>query len=270
MREITDVKEVQEVLRGLLAHFKQVCREHGLTFFLSNGSLLGAVKYEGFIPWDDDADVLMPREDYERFLQLPEAAPYRLLCRETVPGWRVPYAKLTDTRTVLREGPYDFGTEAGVSLDIFPLDRWHPHRRVARWQARYANLLKRMLVFSNAERFSTERQGVKRLLLRLLWAAGRLMGTERLNRALLALAKRQYPQGYVGCVVWCSYGTGEVLPAAVFAEQMLLSFCGEEYPVPRDYDRYLTCLYGAWRQELPPARQKSNHRIQVWWKDEER
>ena len=75
MNEITDLREIQQVELGVLRHLDQVCRENGLHFFLSNGTLLGAVKYEGFIPWDDDIDVFMPRCDYDRLMRLSGVSP---------------------------------------------------------------------------------------------------------------------------------------------------------------------------------------------------
>lgn len=88
MNEITDLREIQQVELGILRHLDQVCRENGLHFFLSNGTLLGAVKYEGFIPWDDDIDVFMPRCDYDRLMRLSgaDSGPYRLLSQERTSG----------------------------------------------------------------------------------------------------------------------------------------------------------------------------------------
>ena len=117
MEQITDIKAIQELLFGCLSHFKTICEKHRLTYYLSNGTLLGAVKYGDFIPWDDDADVLMPREDYERFMSLSDAETerYGLLCQNGKTGWKYPYAKLSDKTTVLKELEADFGAEVGIS-----------------------------------------------------------------------------------------------------------------------------------------------------------
>ena len=273
MREISDVKELQQVLLELLAWFKAFCEAHELTFFLSNGTLLGAAKYQGFVPWDDDVDIIMPRADYDRLVRMTEirGGRYRLLCCETTPGWRLPYAKLSDTRTFVQESDYDFGAEIGAFLDIFPIDRWHPNRAVAAVQAVSSEVLKRVLVFANAGSFHTERRGVKRWILFALWTAGRCMGYERLCRKILRRADRSraYPEKLVGCVVWTSHLTREIVPASVFAGGETLTFCGEAYPVPVGYAMYLDRLYGCWREDPPAARQKSNHTIRVWWKEEE-
>lgn len=272
MREMTDVSQIQQVLLGALTHFKAVCEKNGLTFFLSNGSMLGAVKYQKFIPWDDDADILMPREDYDKLLRLTDidTETYQLLCRERTPGWRIPYAKLTDKRTVLKEGEFDFGAELGVSVDIFPIDKWHPNAGRARFQARWQNVLIRLLFGANAPRFTTPKRGVQKAILYGIWLAGHAVGAQRLCRTVVRRAERfaRYPDRYMGCVVWSIYGTREVIPGEVFAAAETVRFCDDDFPVPKGYDAYLTNLYGDWRKELPPEKQKSHHVIRAWWKDE--
>ena len=83
MKEIVEIREIQEIQLGALRHLKAICERHGLTFFLSNGTLLGAVKYKKFIPWDDDIDVFMPRKDYDRLTALSDidSDVYRLFNR---------------------------------------------------------------------------------------------------------------------------------------------------------------------------------------------
>lgn len=271
MREISDVKELQQILLEMLVWFRDFCEAHGLTFFLSNGTLLGAAKYQGFVPWDDDVDIMMPRDDYDRLVQLTEidADGYRLLCREREPTWRLPYAKLSDTRTRMKEADFDFGAECGVFLDIFPIDRWHPVRSIAAVQAVSCEIWKRMLLYANAGSFHTPQRGAKRGILFALWRTGKALGPERLQQALLRRAERSraYPERYAGCVVWSSHLTNEVLPAAVFAGGKTLSFCGSDYPVPAGYPVYLEKLYGRWQSEVPEQR-GSNHMLRVWRKEE--
>lgn len=131
----TVLRQCQLVQLHLLHVFDAVCREHGLTYVLSQGSMLGAVRHNGFIPWDDDLDVAMPRKDYEKFiaiaatslpddvyLQTPKDIPYRQL----------PISKLRDAYSFYCEIRHDISMTDpnGIFIDIFPYDEvptiWHP------------------------------------------------------------------------------------------------------------------------------------------------
>ncbi len=271
MQKITEITEIQSHLADLLSHFADFCKEHNLTFFLSNGTLIGAVKYQKFVPWDDDCDVMMPRVDYDKLLTLYNNEKYRLLSVKTSKTWRMPYAKLSDRTTLLIEGGYEFGEELGISLDIFPIDRWHPKKRRASVQTFRAELYKRFLICANAPSFQTEKKGIKRFILWGIHITGKAFGWKRLQKKLCRMAEKsqKYPPTYVGCVVWCCHGTGEILPSGVFSNAVDVTFQGKTYPAPAGYDQYLTNLYGEWRNELPPEKQKSNHNIEVFKKDVE-
>ncbi|MBQ7792530.1 MAG: LicD family protein [Clostridia bacterium] len=269
MKPITQIREIQSILYDALTCFRTVCEQHGLTYFLSNGSLLGAVKYGDFIPWDDDADILMPREDYEKLTELfYEEGHYRLFCEKNSPNWRLPYSKLSDTRTKCLEQGWTFGEEIGLSLDIFPIDSWHPVKWVANCQAGYMELLKRFLICTNAEGFFTEKKGIKRFILYGIHTAANWLGHKRVKQMIQNRIQKaqKYPPRYVGCVCWCCYGKGEIIPADVFWESVPVTLRGCEFSAPKGYEAYLTGLYGDWRRELPPEEQKSNHKIEVYTK----
>ncbi len=273
MEEITNIKEVQHILFDALCYLDDFCREHGIRYYLSNGTLLGAVKYRQFIPWDDDVDVMMPRADYDRFVSMTDVscADYRLLCLEQVPQWRMPYAKLSCEKTLLREGEYFFGEEFGLSVDIFPIDNWSTHRFVAKMQALKGEICKRLLVCSIGGAFATEKKGVKRLILKTIWLAGKTIGSERILKTILNSVKKakKRPAKYVGCVSWTCHLSQEILPGDILDETAEVSFCGRRFPAFSQYELYLNRLYGNWKEELPPDRQHSNHSIRVWRKDAE-
>ena len=136
------IEEVREVQLGVLAEFDRVCRSHGLIYYVAYGTLLGAVRHGGYIPWDDDIDVMMPRSDYD---QLPDtfqsaASPHLSLCSPgTRADWPFPYAKIGDDRTELWE-PLEDPLPLAVNLDVFPIDAL-PSSRLARrvlWLLRWA------------------------------------------------------------------------------------------------------------------------------------
>ncbi len=271
MQEITQIREKQLRLTRLLEGFRRICEEKGLTFWLSNGTLLGAVKYGGFIPWDDDVDIMMPREDYDRFVALTaeDTAPWQLICREQTPGWKYPYAKLTDPETLVREGEFDLGAEYGLFLDIFPVDSWVGNYRLACLQARYCGLLCRFLYTSTSASFQTRKRGLKRGILWGIYLFSKTFGSEVFCRGILGQARRgrqQKTAPYIGSICWAPYGVREVLDRTWFDTLTQVRFEGNAYPAPGGYEQYLTRFYGDYRKDPPPEKQKSNHAMRVWIK----
>ena len=125
MRTI-ELKEMQQIELNLLLALDQVCKAHGLRFYLDGGTLLGAVCYDGFIPWDDDIDIKMPRPDYEKLLTLQSAFPsYVFLDAPRADHCEFTFLKLIDTRTVLEEPHESRIKTTGVYIDILPMDG-HP------------------------------------------------------------------------------------------------------------------------------------------------
>ncbi|MBQ8684059.1 MAG: LicD family protein [Clostridia bacterium] len=265
---ITDIKEIQAILRTGLCYFADACEKHGLRYYLANGTLLGAAKYGGFIPWDDDVDILMPREDYEALQQLEELRQGEFVLRSsaTCATWRVPFSKLTHAGTVCHETTADFGCELGVSLDIFPIDGWADRLQTANRRAALAGLWRRCMSASIEERFFSPRTGVRRCILWLIWCFSHLCGHTFFRRRIQRMAARfaDRSAAYVGCVAWACYGQAEVAPAQEFSGEKRLAFEGREHPVFAGYEAYLTRLYGDWRADLPPERQKTHHTFAVY------
>ncbi|MBO5605071.1 MAG: LicD family protein [Acidaminococcaceae bacterium] len=133
------VAGAQKIMLEILKVVHRICEEHQIRYFLDGGTLLGAIRHGGFIPWDDDMDISMPREDYERFLQLaPKYLPQDMMLQTTEiePASKFPFAKVRKNGTVLLEFEED-GTEAyhhGIYIDIFPVD-YYKHEWFLRWMS---------------------------------------------------------------------------------------------------------------------------------------
>lgn len=143
-RVTDETRQVQARLLGILQAIDSVCREHQLTYYLLCGTMLGAVRHKGFIPWDDDADVGMPREDYETLLAhadewMPKG--YEVVSGQRTEGYPYPFARVQETGSTYRmHRSYDF--VGGLPVDLFPLDgmvddgpaRRRHYRRYKRWR----------------------------------------------------------------------------------------------------------------------------------------
>lgn len=273
MKEINDINEIHNVLFDSLCYFDDFCSKNELKYFISNGTLLGAAKYRDFIPWDDDADILMPRKDYDRLMSLTDInnGKYRLLCKEQSPNWRMPYSKLSNDDTLIREEHYDFGVPIGLSVDIFPIDKWSPYLPIAKIQSFRCECLKRLLVCSIGGNFSTGKKGIKKIILWSMWHLGKMLGYSRIQKKLMRIAEKSKKRRskYAGCIVWTCHLNKEIFPAELFKETTWLYIQGKKFPAMGKYESYLSKLYGDWKAELPEEKRCSNHRIKAWWNDAE-
>lgn len=257
--------EVRQVQLGVLAEFDRLCRGHGLTYYLAYGTLLGAVRHAGFIPWDDDIDVMMPRADYDRLHDLFEtvAAPHLSLgSPQTRAGWPFAYAKIGDDRTELWEALAD-PLLLAVNVDVFPVDAVPSQPLVRALQNRVLRLLRwavELRYVDPVRALGWHRPAavaIAKPLLRLVPVSG-LVGafTRAARMGRLAGARVGVRVGsYDWTVCADALGTPGELP---FEDLRLLA--------PAAPDQVLAAIYGNYRQLPPVAEQVSEHLFTAAWR----
>ena len=261
-----DLKEIKEIELGILLHFKSFCEKNHIRYYLSNGTLLGAVKYRGFIPWDDDIDVFVPREDYDRLVRLySDSETYKLFSLERCSKFRFPFAKLCDMTTRKEEEESDSGLPQGLDIDIFPLDCTCANREETE-----AVIVKNQnniehLIWSKL-RFTKSRSIIRSAGKLLVMGLHRLYGAARICRRMIRIAQTHggAQPDYVGCLVWPIYGAREIIPAEAFSQTGTVEFENERFPAPAGYDTYLRSLYGDYEQDPPPEKQKTHHKFTAY------
>lgn len=260
MNQLT-LNEIKQTELQLLKIFNTFCRENNIRYFLSNGTLLGAVKYKGFIPWDDDVDVLVPREDYERLISsFKSNEKYQLFSFESNPDYRYPFAKLCDMSTRKIEHGMNNGVELGVDIDIFPLDLWDNDSDKAKREVKQIQNYMFCLGLTKLSKPDSINR-IKRIIKALVMAAVKMFGSKYFIRKIINVSnkKGQKESSYCGCKIWCIYGEREIIPAEVFAETVETEFEGENFPAPVGYDIYLRSLYGDYEIDPPAEKQKTHH-----------
>lgn len=256
------LKELQKIEFDMLLHIKEFCNRNNLQYFLSNGTLLGAVKYGGFIPWDDDIDIFVPRNDYEKLLnQYKDTERYKLFSTERVEGYAFPFAKLCDMTTCRVEINNNNGVDLGVDIDIFPLDKWDLK---AEKQAK--EQINRMLMLRLSKNYKITSTSFFRTLAKKTSAFFcKCIGTSYFIKRMQKCAlKFTGESNHVGCVIWPVYGKKEIIPADVFADTVEVEFEGEKFSVPIGYDTYLRSLYGDYEQDPPPEKQRTHHNYKAY------
>lgn len=255
------MNELQRCQMGLLKEFLRVCGTLGLRYYLVCGSALGAVKYGGFVPWDDDIDVALPREDYEIFLR---EAPG--LLREGMflqnyrsdPAFPYLYSKLRDGNTTcIEKNTAHLPIHHGVGMDIFPLDGY-PDRK---WAQLLLELKKKWYLHLLAAAFAPP----KSIRSRLEYRVKRWLGIHRRTQKMIArfdALLQKYPAA--GSPVWCNHGGWqgklEYAPREQYGTGAEASFEGLPVRVPEDFHSYLTQKYGDYMADPPEEKQNSHHK----------
>lgn len=254
------MNELQKKEFELLKIFINVCEQLNLRYYLVCGSALGAVKYGGFIPWDDDIDVGMFREDYETFLrEAPKLLPDTVFLQNYKSEKTFPmiYSKLRSSGTTYVESSSkNLAINHGVYLDVFPLDGYPEDAESQEKLERQKTKYKRRLACV----YDVKRGLVSHLFCYYNRLCGYHKKTEKIVAALEKCTTR-YPTANSQYI--CNHGNWqgrlEVAPKWHYAEGAQVSFEGLTVRVPKDYDAYLTQKYGDWRADLPPEEQVGHH-----------
>lgn len=265
MKELS-LDELKAIELDILKVFHAFCVKNNIRYFISHGTLLGAIRYKGFIPWDDDLDVLVPREDYERLLTIfRDTERYQLIAFEKNPNYAFPYAKLCDMSTRKIEGGQDNGVELGLDIDVFPLDHWNDDLKKAKHEVKYQRRSMRCLGLAKLQKPDSVNP-VKRFVKGILMALCKLRGSAYYVEKIIQCANKPEQKGsrYMGGKAWNVYGERDILPAEVFAEAIELEFEGEKFFAPVGYDAFLTSLYGDYLPEPPVEKRKTHHSFKAY------
>ncbi|MGD9927198.1 MAG: phosphorylcholine transferase LicD [Sphaerochaeta sp.] len=251
----------------ILSAIDEFCTSRQITYFLSGGTLLGAVRHKGFIPWDDDIDLMMPRSDYDVFVKHFSSPKFAVYALETSPRCRFPFAKVYDTKTFVKEGAQNHDIEFGVFVDIFPLDVAPDDSKKIHKQVQKSRMYQQLL------KVKMSRLGKHWSLLRnFLLIPGKLMVlplsenwlARKINR--IARSSSNLISHSMGCMVW-GYGEREILDSDCFASSVPLEFENLVFPAPKGYHEYLSSLYGDYMQLPPVEKRVSKHDFVAYWNE---
>lgn len=250
--------ELQQCLLGILEAIDRVCREHRLRYYLIAGTCLGAIRHKGFIPWDDDIDLLMPRPDFDRFVkEYGRRGPYEVLYGTEKPEAAFVnfFAKVHDTRTRSIE-PRMPAYRFGLNIDIFPVDGKPDGKEAqAAWEKRMCRETHRM------------RLRYKPLFSAPLFAvlSSHLHSHDWWFAHCESLMKRYPFEGseWCGAVSVVYNGTVEVYPRSMFEDYTELSFEGVPFMAFARWDEFLRQQFGDYMQ-LPPEKDRRTHNLEVY------
>ncbi len=269
-KELTTI-ELQKIENDILRFTAGICDKNGITYYLSSGTLLGAVRHGGFIPWDDDIDLYMYREDYERFSEVMKTAknsPYKLLYYKTDKNYSLPLPKVIDTRTVLRQLHQRETSVLGVYIDIFILDNAPDDAKERDKYIKRLSFLQR--VWDAAQNKDNDTGDnikliIKKALRRVLWVIGPRTFSIVIDK--YAQKYRKAETGFCGNLTYSNNLRKAIIQKCIYGKGKKLVFEGEPYNAPERYEEYLTHYYGDYMQLPPIDKRTSAHNFEAFMKD---
>lgn len=261
------IKEAQNVQLEILLEFDRLCKKHKIQYQLFAGTLIGAIRHNGFIPWDDDIDVCMLRDEYNRFLEASKKdlnESYFLQNYHTDKKFQSQYSKIKKNNTrYIEELVQDVDMHQGIFIDVFPYDHVRPQtfkgrtQRIAIDQLKIINYCRVMRVND-----SEEKKGL-RMTKKAAYYVLKAIPKNKMDRLITKLicVFNQKDEKYVGEL---SISTGKemydsfVLKKKFFYDSIDWDFEGHKFPVPRAYDEILTKNYGNY-MEMPPLKEQEPH-----------
>lgn len=274
MKEITH-EELKKIQIGILDSVHDFCEKHGIVYFLSSGTLLGAVRHKGYIPWDDDLDIYMLRPDYDRFIKLFSENPCKNMCLlslETSAMYQYPFAKVIDDRTVLIEKVFGENFKLGVYMDIFPIESV-PDRPVIfllwfwiEMQIRRLSSLALDAQERKSKFFLNARTPLRRVLKFMIYPFARLFSFRVYLKIYDAIAKKYNKSSRYIYNLSCGAGVHSCFRRKAVERTVDIEFEGKNYKTMVGYKEYLYVTYGDFMQLPPPEKRVSNHSFTAWRK----
>lgn len=262
-KELT-MQEIQAVSLEILKQVADLCEELDLRYALIYGTLIGAVRHHGYIPWDDDVDIMMPRPDYDKLLsylsnhKLPNLT---LFNRQTCPAYPYMISRISDDRYIL-EMENEESVGMGVFIDIYPYDGLGKTKEEAVRFGLKGDRLSSLCYQATRKHFAIETttSPIRKLIKYPIFLASKMIGKELFQNKLekLARAKDYETSEYIGCIIWLSWGEKDIFPRKWFDETVVMPFDKYLFRVPKHYDEVLRHEYGDYMQ-LPPEKDRIGH-----------
>ena len=261
MRAIS-LDELKSIQLDLLQKTVDFCESNGLRYFLCGGTLIGAIRHNGYIPWDDDIDIAMPRSDYDLFVKSfnqPDNY-YQVVNLDNNSKYAYSFAKVYDNRTVMNELYYP-GDTFGVCIDVFPADGVKSAAQIHK--------IKLLRKFLNTKRANFYNRTLLKKVINTIGKMVLLPFSAHQIATWMDNEARKYAFGSLpkAGVIANPFGPGEMVDKTVFDSDIYHEFEGLKCRIPVGYDTWLRSIYGDYMQLPPEEDRVTHHTFMAWWKD---
>lgn len=263
MRYIENLDEIKNIEFKVLLAIDDFCKKEGINYYLIYGTLLGAKRHQGFIPWDDDIDIAMPRKEYERFISVFSMDGFKCLSIDNSEEYFYPFAKVYDEKTLLiEEGRLKYN--CGIYVDVFPIDRI-PVKNELLFRKKIW-FMQHILMNKYADNYDVPMgQKIKRIVLKV---AGIPFSARNLGIRINKLCKSEkFARSKKTCanLVWGE--VGEKFPIEQFQKPAYLEFERKMFPCPENVDAYLKTIYGDYKKLPPVEKRVCKHSFKAYYLD---
>lgn len=272
MRELTSA-ELKCIQLKELEALHEFCEENNLIYYLIGGTLIGSVRHKGYIPWDDDIDVLIPRSDYNKMLNTfnswaaAKGKSLELISIENCDSYYLASAKIIDKRTILMENVPN-AIPIGVYLDVFVLDNMSDDYDKAKKLFYQTKIWRDMLNEKNRSLTGT-RYNAKRIIHYLqkfvFLPFSKKFVITRIRKKALQYEADSFSK-YVCNVSAPTYGVREIAESTLYSNRLLSEFEGRMFYIPAGYDVILRQNYGDYMQLPPIEKRVTHHGFVAWWR----
>ena len=254
-------KQIWEIELSLIKELQRVCEKYQLRYYASNGTLLGAIRHNGFVPWDDDVDLMMPRPDYEKLLSIADKefqSPFFFQTAHNDQEYFRNYGRLRNKETTaLTSRGWEKKSCHGIFIDIFPIDGSYNNSLCVKWQS---FLIKGYCALANTYVYYDEFKPsfIRKLL---YWSATRYChkhSFQHLLQRIENLRSRVSFETAKNVYVICHGGSTIYFPKSYLGNGITKDFEYLKLNIPKEYDKLLTLHYGNY-MELPPMEKRGVH-----------
>ena len=251
-----DIDEIKEVELGVMDYIHNICKEKGINYSLAYGSLLGAVRHRGFIPWDDDLDIALKRDQYDKLYQAileDNNSIYKVVSWENDSRYPYPFYRVYDSRTVYENNYIQNDIELGICVDVFPFDDYKDVNK----EITKLDMYRRLSVYT-LYGIRNKEAGIKNIIRYLMLVVFRLTRVKTWNKKLNDFSKVPGNGEYIDYLMESKkYSTK--IDAKALDEVVECKFEDRVYNIPKDYDHILTTIYGSDYVEIPPLEKRIQH-----------
>lgn len=268
---MTDLRKVQLKQLSILKEVAKLCKKNNIRYYALGGTLLGAVRHQGFIPWDDDLDIGMPRPDYEKFLKIVgnHIGNYSIHTCYNDKDFIYPYIRIQDPSVILRRDNTKNKTLQELWVDVFPLDGAPSSKlQTFLWQKKLTVLrgLRNLSCFDELVNVNKEYHGIKKIIFTIGNHSNiqKLLNTNKILKSIdKSLQKYPYETSTMIGNTMGGHWFDEVYPKNTYSETVMLPFEDTTVPAPADYHTIMKLMYGDY-MKLPDEKDRNWHGTTIY------